>query len=178
MKRVIDANCWRLYIDEQLAVATGIGHLLFESEDVSNLILFDEGLQIRHQYSSLKVPYSEELFDLWFEKQTLSGQVQLISIKGRANLLDELKKLGVPKGEHVYFRVAVHGQADYLISLDVDFYDPSLKLAGEKKKLSLLNSGKGPVCKHMKKQHEVVICCPAVFSQLNTELCVCPPTLS
>jgi hypothetical protein len=165
VKLVIDANCWRLYIDEKLAVATGVGHLLFEPDDLSSLILFDEGLQIRHQYSSLKVPYSEQLFDLWFENQTLNGHVQLVSIKGKANLLAELKQLGVPKGEHVYFRVAVHGRAEYLISLDVDFYDPRQKLAGERKKLSLLNSGKGPVCKHMKNEHKVIICCPAVFSQ-------------
>lgn len=165
MRHVIDANCWCLYIDERLSETKDCGHGLFEPANPDARLLFDDGLQMKQQYIDLKKPYSEQLFDSWFEAYTLRGQISVVIVKGKANFRKELLKLGLPKGEHIYFRVAAHGCAEFLISGDIDFYDPEKKYVGEKQRLAVLKAGKGPVCRHMRKHHNVTICCPEVFLQ-------------
>jgi hypothetical protein len=163
VRHVFDANCWRIYLDEKLASCAGVGCKMFEPQKLGIKILFDASFLMRQQYISLRRPYAEELFNHWFEEALIKGRIDLIDISGVPNLFAELKALGVPKGEHVYFRVAVHGKASWLISLDSDFYDPRKKKIGEQAKEKLVRSGSGPVCRHMKKKYALVICCPEVF---------------
>jgi len=161
---VFDANCWRAYVDEKMVGESGVGASMFESRAAEKKILFDADKLMRQQYISLKKPYSGELFDNWFEGTFFDGGIDIVEIKGKTNIYNELKNLGIPKSEHVYFRVAVHGGATFLVSIDIDFFDPTKKKAGETEKRKLVLSGRGPVCKHMKKGYSVVICCPEVFT--------------
>ncbi len=96
----------------------------------------------------------------------LKGGVDIINLKGQNNLYDELMVFGIPKGEHVYFRVAVHGKAQFLVSIDIDFFDPTKKKAREEEKRKFVLAGKGPVCRHMKRGHSVVVCCPELFTAI------------
>lgn len=168
MSNVIDANCWKLFIDEKMAEVEDIGHKLFGVAATSGGILFDDGNIVRQQYIDLKKPYSEQLFDIWFEECVTMGSVHLIEVPNSANIVRELKALGVPKVEYVYFKLAIAGSANYIVSIDVDFFDPTMKMAGSKKKLSIISKGVGPVCKHMKKVHGVYISCPEAFVAAHT----------
>jgi hypothetical protein len=138
---------------------------MFEPEDVAVRILFDAGSIMRQQYVAMKVPYAEEVFSDWFEKGVLKRTVNIVDLRGLKNLFAELISLGIPKKEHVYFRVAVHGQATLLVSLDSDFFDPSKKRAGEKEKKVLLKAANGPVCKHMRKAYGIPVRCPDIFAK-------------
>jgi hypothetical protein len=160
VRYVFDANCWRLYVDEKIDSQNAIGTAMFEPEDDRVKILFDSGLLMRQQYIALKAPYAEEVFNSWFEATVLKGVIDMIEIKGTSYLFAELTKLGVPKGEHVYFKVAINGKATFLVSLDTDLFDPKKKKIGAKEKLAVLKAANGPVCKHMKKNYSIAIRCP------------------
>jgi hypothetical protein len=136
---------------------------MFEPAGDEIKILFDAGWLIRQQYISMKRPYAEELFNNWFEAYTLKRAIDVVELKGTTNFYAELIALGVPKKEHVYFRVAIIGKATLLVSIDSDFFDPRKKKAGTEEKKAILRSGNGPVCRHMKKSHKVIVCCPEVF---------------
>jgi hypothetical protein len=136
---------------------------MFEPKKSDIRILFDAGQLMRQQYISMKRPYAEELFNNWFEQSVLNRMIDVIELKGVANLYKELVALGLPKAEHVYFRVAVVGKATLLVSMDSDFFDPTKKAPGAKEKLAILQAGNGPVCRHMRKGYKVTICCPEAF---------------
>lgn len=152
-----------MYLDEKLTSRIDLGVAMFEPRDRSVKILFDSGFLIRQQYIMMKAPYAEELFNSWFENRSVFGGGDLIEVGGAPGLFAQLRKLGIPKGEHIYFKVAVGGNATLMVSLDSDFFDPSKKKLGEKEKRELLRSANGPVCKHMRKSYSITVCCPENF---------------
>ena len=163
MSNVFDANCWCLYVEDELAAVDGIGKGIFAAAKTCGGYLLDAGDQAKQQYIDMKKPYAEQIFDIWVEKVFLSGHLRLVSLSGKDNMFKELGSLGLPKKEHVFFRIAVFGNADRIISLDSDFFDPAMKKAGQAEKLILIESGSGPVCKHTKKNYGIAIMCPKTF---------------
>jgi hypothetical protein len=170
MGSTIDANCWKDYVDEKITDNSGIGTAVFSVAQSTGGVLMDAGGICKQQYISMKRPYAEQLFDAWAEEATLSGQLKLVDVSGKENYFKVLGRLGIPKAEHIFFRVAVHGVAKYLVSKDSDFFDPAMKKAGEDEKLALLESGKGPVCVYMKKSHHVKVCSPETYINLSVDI--------
>lgn len=168
MSNVVDANCFSDYVDEFVAKAPATGTELFTRVLKYGGVLLDDEGRIRQQYIDMKKPYAQELFNAWFERTVLAGALRLVKIAGKTNLFKEFSDLGVPKSEHVYFRVAVHGGAAFLVSKDVDFFDPAKKGVNAEKRQQILMKADGPVCKHVKKVHGVAICCPDAY------LVICP----
>lgn len=164
---VFDANCWCEYVTETLYGAPGVGCKIFEiAAESAGGILMDDGGIARQQYISMKRPYAEELYNVWAEAGTTKGWLKLIDLSGKDAMHKPLKALGLPKSEHIFFRIAVHGAANYIISLDIDFFDPTKKKADSKSKQKAMASGLGPVCKAMKKSYGISICCPAKYLEL------------
>lgn len=169
MTNTIDANCWCKYVEEKIAEAPEWGESVFAVAETNGGVLLDDGGLCKQQYIMMKKPYAEQLFDSWAEAATLSGRLKLVDISGKNNFYKELTDIGIPKGEHIFFRVSIHGDANYLVSADSDFFDPAMKGAGAEAKMALLASGKGPVCKHMKKNFKVTICSPLNFIEFHAE---------
>lgn len=163
MSNVFDANCWCLYVEDELAIHDGIGKEIFSAAKSNGGYLLDAGEQAKQQYIDMKKPYAEQIFNIWAEAVTLSGHLKLIDLSGKDNMYKELNSLGLPKKEHVFFRIGVFGKADRIISLDSDFFDPSKKKAGQFEKIALIESASGPVCKHAKKNYGIAIMCPKTF---------------
>lgn len=163
MTNVVDANCWYDYVSEDLAKTIGIGTAVFKRAEATGGFLLDAEGIIQQQYIDAQKPYAQQLFESWLERVVLMGALRLVELVGRDNLYKELSSLGLPKKEHVYFKVAVHGRGTFLVSRDIDFFDPSLKKEGGRKRAAALAKANGPICKHMKKVHGVTVCCPDAF---------------
>ena len=163
MTHVVDANCWCRLVDEQIDDVPGIGTSLFDAVEKSGGFLFDSGSLMRQEYIDVKKPYAEEIFNNWFTEKQIYGLARLVEIRSDPAVYKALIAIGMPKDDHVYIKTAIHGKADYLISIDSDFYDPSHKTSCQDTKLKIVKSGKGPVCKFLKKGHGVVVCCPETY---------------
>lgn len=163
MTNVIDANCWHDFVSEWVDKDHGIGTQVFASAKAHGGLLLDAENLMKQQYVSSKRPFAEQLFDSWFEQTFQAGHLTLITIAGTNNCHRELTGLGLPKKEHIYFRVAIHGGAERLVSRDIDFFDPSKKGVGGEQREKLMKKANGPVCKHMKKAYGVEIFCPSEF---------------
>jgi len=80
------------------------------------------------------------------------------------NMFKELSALGIPKKDHKWVRLARCSGSRYLITDDIDLIDPAKKLSATAQKLSAIKiSGRGPVCKHLKKRYQIVVACPEAF---------------
>ena len=167
MTNVFDANCWCLYVDDEIRESDGVGRAIFATAKLKGGYLLDSGGHGRQQYIDMRRPYAEQIFDLWAEGVVMSGHLKLVDLDGKDNLFKELSEIGIPKKEHIFFKTAVHGGAAFIISADSDFFDPSKKKCGEEEKIALLASGRGPVCKHMRKKHDITICCPTTFVAID-----------
>lgn len=157
---VIDANCWAEYVVDLIEGTEGWGSGIFEFAEANGGFLIDDGGLIRNQYVSVLQPVAEEIYHSWFERETIGGRIELVDVSGKDNYFNELSALGVPKGEHVYFRVSIHGGANYIFSCDCDFFDPTKKKAGEKAKAAAYKSRSSPVVRYMRRTHGVVIAHP------------------
>lgn len=158
---VFDANCWSSYVDEELSGSAGLASAAFEKAKSLGRILFDGGGLMRQQYLQVKRGFGEDLFEAFFEAGVLSGKVRLVAAAADQQLRQCLLGLGVPQGEHIYFRTAKSGDAKHIISEDIDFFDPTLKQRGEAEKSNARLNSSGCVCKEFRKNHGILIFCIA-----------------
>jgi hypothetical protein len=163
MAAVIDANCWCLYVDEAISESNGPGKAVFEKAEHQGGILFDAGNLMRQQYIDMRKPYAEDIFNNWFGEKQIYGLARLVDVPASAAINTFLRNNNIPNKEHIFFKTAISGNADHIVSLDSDFYDPAMKRAGEETKRKLVQSASGPVCKAVRKAWGISICCPVTY---------------
>lgn len=148
---VFDANCWCERVDEEISSVTGRATAAFSKAEINGNIVLDEGGMIKHQYCAARRGFGERLFDQVFEIYALRGKV-LISPSTRDPMLTRsLRTIGVPGGEHPYFHAANNVKAAFLVSEDIDFFDPNLKMASVKAKQRAKQRRNGCACKLARK---------------------------
>lgn len=160
---VIDANCWSAYVDEHAAGIDGVAIATFRRAQGLGKILFDELLSIRQQYVNVKRGFGETLLSKFFDDGVIFGHVKLIAVPPCVQTRKELLSLGIPAPEHIYFRTAKAGGANYIVSEDIDFFHPAIKKRGEAEKSAAKRSTSAPVCKHFRKGYGISIQCMDVF---------------
>jgi len=152
MNHVLDANCWAAYAQETLENRTGFGVLAFNNAARDGKIAFDDGDLIIQQYRQCRSG-QEGLLNVFIEEMTTLGRLRLVQPLSDAAFYKELKAWGLPKGEHIFFRVAAASSPTKLISDDIDFFDPSKKSCSAKVRQRCKVSGSSPICKNMKKNY-------------------------
>lgn len=147
MSTVFDANCWCERVDEELGGAGGRATGAFSKAEATGKIVLDDDGFIKHQYCAARRGFGEKLFDQVFEAYALRGKI-LISPKGRDPALTRsLRAIGVPRGEQPYFHAAKNVSAQYLVSEDIDFFDPTLKRSSVQAKARAKQQRNGCVCR-------------------------------
>ncbi|RYZ80743.1 MAG: hypothetical protein EOP04_25305 [Proteobacteria bacterium] len=163
MPAVIDANCWCLFVDEELAESPGDGTAIFSRADAGGGVLFDQGVLIKQQYIDMRKPYAEQIFDNWLGTKIAFGKARIVAVDGNANVNKSLRALNIPAKEHIFFKTAICGGASYIVSLDSDFFDPASKKAGEKAKAAIVVNARGPVPKACSKLWKLSVRCPTAY---------------
>lgn len=161
---VVDANCWSQFVDEEVANINGVARATFAKAQTVGAILLDEGGLIKSQYAQVKRGIGELLFEGFFEKGVLAGTIRLVSAAADQQLRQCLLGLGVPQGEHIYFRTAKSGGAKHIVSEDIDFFDPNYKQRGEAEKARIKQRANGAVCKEFRRNHGILILCMDGFT--------------
>lgn len=142
---VFDANCWCERVDEEVSGNGGRASDAFLKAAHLGYIVLDEDGVIKHQYCAARRGFGERLFDQIFEAYALRGKIRISPCGRDSKLTRSLREIGVPKGEHAYFHAANNCEAKFLVSEDIDFFDPKLKKAetGAKKKAKQRRNGCG-----------------------------------
>lgn len=104
----------------------------------------------------------------WIADMLASEKIQLFNFNCD-NMFKELGALGVPKKDHKWVRLARSAPSDFIVTEDIDLFDPTKKCATNEKKQELKHAGSGPVAKHLRKTHKIVVtCCSHVPTICNS----------
>lgn len=174
MNLVIDANVFRAFYEEEVLGyppprpgRTASPASIFASLSKGAFTYIDSGQQIEHEWRNV-CKGGEEWFDGWLAEAFATGGVTPLEINNKRIVEQQYRKIGFPfKGRDIwYVRVSVSLSSAcstnnaYLVSEDIDFFDPALKKDAHREKC--IQNGTGPVAKQLKKDG-VMACCIKCF---------------
>lgn len=148
---VLDANCWCARIDELMRGNDGLGVRAYSKAESIGKIVFDNDGHIRQQYIDARKGFGEQIFNIFFEEAVLKGKIEMVPSGGNATLRNHLILAGLPRKELHYFQAAHSANAAYIVSEDIDFFEPKLKAASERSKARAKANRTGCICKLARK---------------------------
>ncbi|MDB5159645.1 MAG: hypothetical protein JWR50_4352 [Mucilaginibacter sp.] len=174
---IIDANVFKAIFEEDIGMdaprpgRSGSATPVWIGNPPKRIAVMDAGGQIEAEWRR-QVGGNSEWFDAWISTQMLEDRILTVTVTGHASTIKPLYSLGFPKGivDIWYVRTAYEAKSTkaeipaYLISEDIEFYDPKKKAS--KNKAELINSGKGPVAKEIGRNN-VTVCCISRFLEMH-----------
>ena len=95
----------------------------------------------------------------WIADMLTAQTIQLVRYKCDS-MYAELNSLGVPKKDHKWVRVARSAAAPYIVTEDIDLFDPKKKKnCTSTAAMTIKLQGKGPVAKHLRKKFSIIVTC-------------------
>lgn len=153
---VIDANVFHAFFHETFKgephnERTGSALPIFRSLGSKVVAFIDSGELIEIEWRQV-CQGAEEWFMAWLENSILQGHVYEVDPSTDRTISKRYFASGFPRGRDIcYIRVA-HGLTQlcrkaqpWIVAEDIDFFDPTKKLAG--RKFQTLESGKGPIAR-------------------------------
>lgn len=162
---LIDANVFKGFFQTQISKPhslCGCPAALLAQVTSSTPVYHDGGGIIEHEWRSVVDP---EWFDAWLATSLLANEVQYLEPTHDNAVEKAIKHHGFPGGRDiVYVRMGLSVVAIKhfctIYTEDMDFYDPSLKAASSKTRISVLKKSAGPVAKVLLKKGIAVKCVP------------------
>jgi hypothetical protein len=104
------------------------------------------------------------VFGQWFVSQLQTGRIRMVTPLLANNHKRCLRKdCGMPmRGEVIYVSVAAATTIRYIVTEDIDFWEPSAKRRDEKSKARIRTRREGAVCRYLSKYLEIRIGTPAM----------------
>ncbi|MBI1956741.1 MAG: hypothetical protein HYS38_10135 [Acidobacteria bacterium] len=154
---VVDACVMRQFNEDTRANTRGPAKLLVDGIADSLGFAVDEGRKIEQQWlTTCQGLFLQE----WFISQLYHGHIRAV----RPTIQEQHKKklhlkLGFPPSgyDRVYIGVANVTQTRYIVSGDMDFYDPKLKQANENAKSRARDARCGAVCQYLKNKMKIAV---------------------
>lgn len=154
----VDANAINTFQAERIADSPGKAHAKLSLIFQGNCIALDiEGLcqQEWLDCAGGKVPLA--LAD-WIADQQICGRIKYYPLFNNS-CRKSLMLLGMPQNDHKWVRLAIGSGGKIIVTDDVDFFDPTKKMASAKTKEKIKTSGKGPCSKGLMKQFGIFVEC-------------------
>lgn len=179
MNIVIDANVYSEYYKQCC-------HNQYCHDPIDDLlstpglkIFFDESNKIATEWENL---CCKELTRAVIIEMLDNGIAVEIPIETFPIICKKLRQLGFPQGkDRVYIQTAksavkITKRDTFLITQDIDFFDPKLKNSNEKTKAKTIRSSNAPICKYLRKNENVHIKCIENFLTLLPPAITTTPT--
>lgn len=164
---IVDANVMNKFQSERVKGTEAVAQDAINSITAATFIALDaEGHCEAEWLECAAGTYPLALKD-WIADMMATEKIQLFSYTC-ASMFRELSGIGVPKKDHKWVRLARSVSADYIVSEDIDLFDPAKKrTCTAAQRRAILESSSGPVAKYLKKTHSLnVICCTGVGEAL------------
>ncbi len=165
MNFIVDANVFQAYYQKNLGLV-----LPEVTEDPTKLfenflkgifkIYFDEGTHIKSEWEAV---VEREWFGRWFQKLLTEGDVHFVKLT-RCDFIKHIQGLGFPTTKDIRYLQAAKsvtsiGGNVFLVTEDIDFYEPKLKLAGLKKRHKIMKNGSTKITNFLRKKQNINVNC-------------------
>jgi len=106
---------------------------------------------------------------VWISQKEKVGKIRRIKPYPleKTDIKPLLNKYGFPRNDILYINLANSIPRRYIISEDMDFYDPKSKNVCQKTKTKIINNRAGKLCKYLKKEFKIIV---ANIYNANNEL--------
>lgn len=157
---VVDANLINLFQSERTQAIEEVAHAALAAILANGFIVLDESQHCESEWLSCAVgTYPLALAD-WIADKLREEKIQLIEFTCNS-MYQELNRLGIPKKDHKWVRLARSANSPLIATDDIDLIHPEMKERCDSKRLKGIKlSGKGPVAKHLRKVYGISVKCP------------------
>jgi len=164
MNLVIDANIFAGYYKESV-IGLNDNNLtsstipIFNRLGINDKCYFDCDGMICLEWKSLAEP---EWFDVWYADSLRDAKIVEIQAESCVALKKTLRLKGFPSSKDIWYIRTCKGVKDrnssiFLITEDLDFYDPAKKNCPHKTRIKILKASSGEVAKHLKKKENILV---------------------
>jgi hypothetical protein len=146
---------------DMLAADQSLSGLLVERLVASQGLVIDYGRKIEHEWFT---QCTHQLFREWYIQNLKLGNIRMV----KGSIPDEHKRalqtrLGFPKHGYdiVYVKVANDTQKKYIVTEDLDFFDPKHKESSHATREKIKEQRNCAVCAYLKKRMNITVGTPA-----------------
>lgn len=152
----LDANAINTFQKERFGGQAGPAHAAIDIIFQSDCVALDDGGLCQQEWERCAGGAEPLAIKDWVADQMIYGKIRLYRLCPNT-IHKELIRLGLPKDDHKWVRLAIGCGGRIIISDDVDFFDPTKKRATAKVKNRIKDAGKGPCSKKLQKNFQVEI---------------------
>jgi hypothetical protein len=157
---VLDANVFKVIYEDLVNLCEGDGFKLLEGILANDVIVVDERDVIIAQWKNCCCGEEDEFFSQWIATAFIEDKLRRSEIiKDRNTKKYLLNELVLPKDDLIYLLLAIATSAFLVVSEDIHLYEPSAKKKDSGFKRRIILERSGCICRYMKKEHSVLICC-------------------
>lgn len=153
----VDANVMNLFSGSLIQDEITDARTLVERIKSSHGFAIDVGGKIQHQWLET---CDKTFFGQWFVEGLKAGWIRQVAAKtGEADAKKLRIGCGMPSARHELAYIAVANVVTpprYIVTDDIDFWEPKAKAADEKRKQEIKTRREGCVCQHLRKMKIVV----------------------
>jgi len=154
---VVDANVIGYFQQERLH-GEGKFHAAMEAVQSKGVIALDDAGHCKQEWLDCAAgAYPLALAD-WISDKLVEQKIVLFQFCDE-NLHQQLTKLGIPKDDHKWIRLAIGAPAVCIFSEDIDLFSPQRKNSSKKERDKIKSNCGGPVPKYMKRKHGISVIC-------------------
>jgi hypothetical protein len=176
MQLVIDANVFEGYYKEEiLGLAdnqlTGSAKDIFNRLGIEDITFFDNKGNIKDEWRRLSDP---EWFESWYPSLLMNESAYEIEVESCSELKKQLSKFGFPNSKDFWYiktakSVTKKVKKVFIITEDLDFYNPKMKKTCRKTRNHILTNKCDPVARYLQKKEGIII------NSIATYLTICNP---
>jgi hypothetical protein len=159
MTVVVDANCFKGYVDCIISQVENIYQLAFERIFSSRHIALDEGGLIGQEWRECTGGFSNIFVGDLIAGWEAEGKVVYLKYERDANAAKRLRELGVPKNDARLILFALGQGIVYILSDDIDLFEPARKGCTHNQHQHLVLNRNGSVCRFVEKEWGICIFC-------------------
>jgi hypothetical protein len=156
----VDANVMHAFTKSMIAKSDTDAHSVVELIRKHHGFVIDSGDLISRQW----IETCGRVFEQWFVTQLQAGRITMVNPKLDAGHKKCLRKdCGMPmRREVIYVSVAAATGVRYIVTEDIDFWEPAAKLRDEKAKARIRARREGLVCRYLSKHLKISIGTPTM----------------
>lgn len=155
---VVDANAIHAFQNERIGQREDIAHAAIRAIFSKSYVALDTGeLCLSEWLQCAGGTYPFALKD-WVYDQMAEGRIRLHTMASNS-CRKHLVALGIPDKDHKWIRLAAVTAHKKLVTEDIDFFDPSQKIASHAAKEKLKESRSGSCARSLRKDYGIDVMC-------------------
>lgn len=151
----VDANVISNFSHDYLCGVDSASRIAVEQSIAKRGIVVDEAGKIQQEWFA---SCSKQFIEEWFVEQIKAGKIRFVKPSIEPHHRKKLKsELGFPGNDLVYVSVCNVTETRYILTDDIDFFEPRLKSATHQSKQRAKDSRDGGVCRYLRKQMRITV---------------------